>query len=229
MGSISWRCAYLLALVPLLTVAPSRAGAGKAAPPVIEAGSALLVDADTGAVLLARNARQRRPMASTTKIMTALLVLEHGRLDQMVMVSERAAQAGQSSVWLEPGEVLTLGDLLKGLLLKSGNDAAVAAAECVAGSEQAFVRKMNARALDLGAKDTHFANPHGLHHAHHYSTAADLALIARHAMRDPTFRRIVATKTDLIPNAHEPWDRFLRNHNRLLWMMREAVMNSRLG
>jgi len=227
MRLISWRGAWLLALVPLLMAAPCRgaeppAPAGKAAAPAVEAASALLVDAETGAVLFARNARQRRAIASTTKIMTAILVLEHGRLDEMATVSEHASQAGQSSVWLQPGERLSLRDLLKGILIRSGNDAAVAAAEYVAGSEQTFVARMNARARELGARDSHFVNPHGLHDPDHYSTAADLALLARHAMRDETFRSIVRSKTDVIANSREPWDRLLTNRNRLLWQMPEA-------
>ena len=224
-----WR-GWLLSLAALLIAsqcwgdvrAPAPAPNAVNGAPTIEAASAILVDADTGAVLFSKNAHQRRPMASTTKIMTAIIILQRGRLDQMTTVSERASKAGQSSVWLQPGETLSLEDLLKGILIKSGNDAAVAAAECVGGSVEGFVEKMNARARELGAGDTHFVNPHGLYQPGHYSTAADLALLARHAMLDPTFRSIVRSKTEVIADSGKPWDRLLVNHNKLLWLMPEA-------
>jgi D-alanyl-D-alanine carboxypeptidase (penicillin-binding protein 5/6) len=134
-------------------------------------------------------------MASTTKIMTALLALERGNLNQVVTVDVNAADMPDSSVMgLSPGERLTLRDLLYGLLLPSGNDAARQIARTIAGSEPAFVDLMNRRAAELGLADTHYANPHGLDAPGHYTSAADLAKLARIALRNPTFAQIVATQ-----------------------------------
>lgn len=177
----------------------------------------ILVDSVTGRVLYEKRCRTRRPPASTTKIMTAILALENGNLDDVVQVSARASETRFSSLHLKPGEKLTLESLLYGLLLRSGNDAAVCTAEHIAGSEKEFVEMMNERAKELGAKDTHFVNPHGLHNAKHYSTAFDLTLIARHAIRIPKFNEIVQTKTTHIERSTNSKDAFLRNTARFLW------------
>jgi D-alanyl-D-alanine carboxypeptidase (penicillin-binding protein 5/6) len=188
----------------------------------MQAAAAILVDAETGQVLYAKNADARRPIASTTKIMTALLVLEHGHLDQVCEVSKRAAETPQSSIWLQPGERLRLNDLLAAVLVKSANDAAVASAEAVAGTEDAFVTLMNERAHELGATNTHFTNPHGLYEPQHYSTARDLAIMARQALRNREFCRLVRTKHATIPWSGKDCDRLLVNKNKLLTVMRGA-------
>ncbi|MGC8839761.1 MAG: D-alanyl-D-alanine carboxypeptidase family protein, partial [Anaerolineae bacterium] len=163
------------------------------APPTPLAEAALLGDESTGEVLWEKNAHQRRAVASTTKIMTALLTLERADLDGEVVVSPAASYTGGNMVGLAPGERLSVRDLLYGLLLNSGNDAATALAEHVAGSAEAFVDLMNARAQALGMADTHFVNPHGLDAEGHYSSAYDLWLLTREAMKNPVFRDIVAT------------------------------------
>lgn len=186
--------------------------------PALTAASAVLMDVSSGRVLYAKNAHVQRPPASLTKVMTALLALEMGRPEEQVRVSEAAAAAGGSSIWLEAGETQTLADLIYGLMLRSGNDCAEAIAEHVAGSVDDFVLLMNRRAADLGAVDTHFRNPHGLPASGHVSTAADLALVSRQALLRPDFARIVATRRHVIPWLGQPWDRAVYNENRLLWL-----------
>jgi D-alanyl-D-alanine carboxypeptidase (penicillin-binding protein 5/6) len=160
--------------------------------PAIGATSAILLEGTTGTVLYAKNEHVRRPPASTTKILTALLALEEGNLKDIVAISQRAAAVRGSSARILPRQRIPLGDLLHGLLLPSGNDAAIAIAEHLASSESEFVRKMNIRARELGAVNSHFANPHGLDHPDHYSTAFDLAMITRVAMLYPQFSQTVS-------------------------------------
>lgn len=190
-----------------------------AAPPApsVRAASAVLVGVGSRRVLWEKDGRVRRAPASTTKIMTALAVVERGGLDEMVTVSPRAAATSGSTVWLSAGETLSVRDLLYGLLLTSGNDAAVALAEHVAGSVDDFARLMNEEARAIGATDTHFRNPHGLDEPGHYTTARDLALIAARALQEPLVARIVATKRATIAWPGHEVDRALRNKNRLLW------------
>lgn len=211
---LSALCLVLLLYRPLATAAPAAASA--AAPPAVSAAAAVLVEWRTGEVLYAKNAFARRPPASTTKVLTALLALERGRLGDPVAVSPRAARTGGSSMYLRPGQTYTLEELLYGLLLNSGNDAAVAIAEHLAGSVEEFARWMNERARAIGAHQSNFANPHGLHHPSHYSTAYDLALITRHALRHPVFAHMVAVREQRLRDG-DPGAQDLRNTNRLLW------------
>ena len=183
----------------------------------ISAKSAILIDANSGRVLYEHNAFEKLPMASTTKIMTGLLACESDKLNEAVKVSPFASGTEGSSLWLKVGEKLKLQDLTYGLMLKSGNDAAVAIAEYLGGSVNAFTLLMNKRAREIGAVNTNFENPHGLDSDGHYTTAYDLALIAREAMKNEKFREIVSTKTYSIPMQGEKWDRALKNHNKLLW------------
>ena len=183
----------------------------------ISAKSAVLIDGVSGRVLYEHNSYEKLPMASTTKIMTGLLACESGKLDETVKVTPFASGTEGSSLWLKIGEKLTLEELTYGLMLKSGNDAAVAIAEYLGGSVDAFALLMNKRAREIGAVNTNFKNPHGLDSDGHYTTAYDLALIAREAMKNDTFRKIVSTKTYSIPMEGEKWDRALKNHNKLLW------------
>ncbi len=190
-------------------------------PGELSAASALLMDADTGAILFARNARERRPPASITKIMTALLILEDGRLDDRVVITERATGASGSGLGLKRGQRITLRDLLWAMLLRSANDAALAAAQHVGGTEERFVARMNAKAISLGMEGTHFTNPHGLDDPDHYSTSYDLALLARQGLRNPTFAQMVQTREARLsiqtgPNGRVVKRRLLRTHNRLL-------------
>ena len=159
----------------------------------ITAKAYALVEAGSGRLLLGENEHERRPMASTTKIMTALLVLEAGEeLDTVIAVPPEAAGTEGSSMHLVAGEQLSLRDLLYGLMMVSGNDAAVTLAMHVSGSVEAFAARMNAKAAALGCTDTHFENPHGLHDPEHYTSACDLARIAAAAMALPFFRELVS-------------------------------------
>jgi len=183
----------------------------------VSADSAILIEATTGRVLFEQNAYVKRPMASTTKVMTAILALEHCDLDETVEVSENASGVGGSSIWLEVGESMPLSDMLFGLMLSSGNDAAIAIAEHVAGSVDAFVQMMNDKATEIGAYDTHFANPNGLPADDHYTTAYDLSLICAYAMRNAYFCEVVKTQYKTIPWEGHEWDRVVKNKNKLLW------------
>lgn len=183
----------------------------------ISARSAVLIDSSSGRILYEHNAHQHLPMASTTKIMTGLLACESGKLNKMVKTSPFASGTEGSSLWLKIGEKQTLENLTYGLMLKSGNDAAVAIAEYLGGNIDAFSLLMNKRAREIGAVNTSFKNPHGLDSDGHFTTAFDLALIAREAMKNSKFREIVSTKNYSIPMQGEKWDRALKNHNKLLW------------
>jgi len=215
-------CALLLA-TGLGFGGPGAAGGQEKATTLVQAKYAVLMDEGSGRVLYALNSSQRVPMASLTKVMTALLVLENGNLDQMVYISSMAAETGESTVSLEPGEILSRRDLLNVLLLSSANDAATALAESVAGSEDNFVAMMNSRARELGMNDTHFSNSHGLNAPDHYSSAYDLAVLSRKAMANPTFQQLVATKSAVLPWVGHPWPRFLVNHNQLLYRYSGAI------
>ncbi|MEW6553039.1 MAG: D-alanyl-D-alanine carboxypeptidase family protein [Actinomycetota bacterium] len=184
--------------------------------PAISAAAAILVDPATDDVLFEHNADQPLPMASTTKVMTAVVVLENASLQESVTVSAYAGAVGESSAWLDAGEVLTVEQLLYALLLQSANDAAVALAEHVGGSEGAFVEMMNEKARDMGLGHTSFANPHGLDAPNHYTSARDLAAITCYAMDIAEYRRIAETTTYELPWPGHPFPRVLENHNKLL-------------
>ena len=180
----------------------------------VPAQAAYLFEANSGRVLYAKNENVRLPMASTTKIMTALLAVESGRLRETVTVPEEAARTEGSSMHLTAGETLPLEDLVYGLMLTSGNDAAVAIACFLDGDTESFAARMNERAKALGLFDTHFVTPNGLHDPDHYTTARDLARLGAAALENPFFARIAATqyrKTEG-SNPHT-----LKNKNRLLW------------
>ncbi|MBI2862016.1 MAG: D-alanyl-D-alanine carboxypeptidase [Chloroflexi bacterium] len=183
-------------------------------PPSIVAEAAVAIDGETGQILYAKNPHQRMAPASTTKIATAILALEAGRLKEAFDVRVDSRTMVESSVMgLTPGVRMSLEGLLYGLLVQSGNDAAVAIAQGLAGSEEAFVAQMNEKAKELGLTDTHFVNPHGLDAEGHYMSPYDLAILARYAMRDPVFRKIVAT-TDITIREGGVYP--LRNSNHLL-------------
>ena len=182
----------------------------------VDAKAAVLMEAKTGRVLYAQNAHEALPMASTTKIMTALLALEKGDLSQLVTAGPNAFGVPGTSIYLSQGEQLTLEELLYGLLLASGNDAAVAIAEHIGGTAEAFCRMMTERAAALGCENTVFSTPHGLPAQNHHTTACDLALITRAALALPAFRQIVSTQRASIPWAGHAYDRVLTNKNKLL-------------
>jgi serine-type D-Ala-D-Ala carboxypeptidase (penicillin-binding protein 5/6) len=192
-------------------------GTAKADALKVTARSAVVMEQSSHRVLFEKNAHERLAMASTTKIMTALVALEHGSLTDIVTVSPNAARVGGSSIYLKAGEKLTLEQLLYGLMLQSGNDASVAIAEYIGGSVNGFLDMMNKRAAEIGAVDTHFASPNGLDCPGHYTTAFDLALIAATAMGNANFRTIVSTKGLYIPLEGQENGRYIKNKNKILW------------
>nr|WP_325301662.1 D-alanyl-D-alanine carboxypeptidase family protein [uncultured Dysosmobacter sp.] len=209
---MSRRTAAVLAALILLGTAVPRAAAVSTS-----AASAILMDADSGRVLYAQNADAKMLIASTTKIMTALVAIREGTLSDTVRVSSAAAGTEGSSMYLRAGEELTLETLLYGLMLCSGNDAAVAIAEHVGGSVAAFAKKMNETARELGMDNSSFANPNGLDAEGHYSTARDMARLACAAMENETLARIVSTRSVTIGG------RTMTNHNKLLGYLDSCV------
>ena len=188
-----------------------------------DAMGACVLDIATNRVLYSKDADKKLPMASTTKIMTAILAIELGNMDDVVTVSPNASGVEGSSIYLEVGEQLKLRDLLYGLMLSSGNDAAVAIAEHIGGSVENFVGLMNAKAKELGANNTHFVTPNGLHDENHYTTAYDLALIASYAMKNAEFAKIVSTQYYSIPWPNHKWDRVFKNKNKILWQYEGGI------
>lgn len=184
--------------------------------PSVSAQSAILVEASHGHIVYEKNARVRLPMASTTKIMTAIVALEHADPSTVIEIPPSAVGIEGSSIYLYAGERLSLEHLLYALLLESANDAAAAIAIALAGSIATFAEWMNAKAIELELTDTHFTNPHGLDHEQHYTTAADLAKIAAYCMTNSLFRSIVSTQRITIPLHDTEGVRLLINHNRLL-------------
>lgn len=186
----------------------------------VSAQSAILTELTSGRVLYSKNPDTRLPMASTTKIMTALVALEKGAdtLDEISEISDAAAGVEGSSMYLEKGEKMTLRELLYGLMLPSGNDAAVAIAERIGGSVDDFVNMMNQKAEQLGLTNTHFANPNGLPDESHYSSARDMAKMTESAMKNEAFAEIVKSKTYKIAGEGKAYPRVLTNHNKLLKM-----------
>ena len=211
------RCGWLWLWVVLGAILIPCGGAAQGkGPPKVTARAALVMDGGDGAILWARNPDLRLSPASTTKVMTAILALESDRLDRSLTASRRACRTVPSKVNLRPGQRFPLQDLVYAILLNSANDASVAIAEGLGGSVSAFAARMTARARQLGAKNTRFANPHGLTEESHYSTARDLATIFRHAMSLPKFRAIAATKATTISEENGTRKVTLRSHNRLL-------------
>lgn len=182
----------------------------------LSAQKAIVVDGHTGRVIYEKNADDRSLIASTTKIMTALIVCERCNVLDRVRIPKEAVGIEGSSVCLKAGEVLTVQELLYGLMLHSGNDAAVALAIYCAGTVEDFAQLMNDKARALGMNNSRFENPHGLDDPHHYSTARDLAVLASYAMANPVFAKTVSTKQVNITG------RYLSNHNKLLWSLEGA-------
>ncbi len=180
----------------------------------LAARGAIVIDAQTGASLYEKNADEPQFPASTTKIMTALLVIEAGDLDREVECTLEDSKVGESSLSLKAGQRYTRRQMLYGLMLKSANDVAHALGRDNAGSAAAFCEKMTRRAAELGAKSTNFTNANGLHHRLHYCSPRDLAIIARAAMQQPYFRQLVSTRSYDWPSAEGP-PRLLPNRNRL--------------
>lgn len=183
----------------------------------VSAVNAVLMELGSGRVLYEKEAHEKKRIASITKIMTAILAVESGKLDEMVTVSDRAFGTEGSSLYLKRGQKMKLEDLVYGLMLRSGNDAAVAIAEHVGGSLEGFVFLMNQKAEEIGMTNSSFTNPHGLDNTkNHYSTAYDMALLTRYAMNNDTFKKISSTKEHRAPNPNEKWDYEWGNKNKML-------------
>ncbi len=212
-----------LALVLAPEASASKSNSGIPDPPTVSAKSAVLLEAESGRVITGKREHVRMPMASTTKIMTALVAMERVPLDRVVSVSAKAVGVEGSSVYLFAGEELTMEALLYAMLLESANDAAAAIAIEVGGSIDAFADLMNEKAKELGLADTHFKNPHGLGDEDHYTTAYDLAVIAAEALKNVTFRRIVSTYKKTIPMQSTGGVRLLINHNKMLRLYDGAI------
>ena len=212
-----WKRLCSGALACALLSCPTAAGAVEAGQPV-SAASAILVDGSSGRVLYEKDAHQKRLIASTTKLMTALVALESGhRLDEVVTIAPEWTGAEGSSLYLRPGEEITLEALLYGLLLRSGNDAALAVAGHCGGTVEDFVTLMNRKARELGMEQSAFANPNGLNAEGHYSTAYDMALLARACLRNQALVEIASTKSITFGT------RSFTNHNKLLWQYEGCI------
>lgn len=188
--------------------------------PQVSANSYIVIDKETSRIIASRNSNRKMPMASTTKIMTALVALEEIlNIDNEVIVPDYCTNIEGSSIYLKPNQQISLKDLLYGLMLRSGNDAAMAVANYVGGKDiDTFIEKMNMYANKLGAYNTHFENPHGLHHSNHYTTAYDLAIITKYALSNDKFKEIVSSKKYKSENT-----------NALFYNKNKVVLNYKYG
>lgn len=189
---------------------------------VVSAEAAALIDVSTGRILWSHEGEKKMLVASTTKILTAIVAIEQGDLSSQVTVSGNAFGVEGSSLYLKNGEKMSLEHMLYGLMLRSGNDAATAIAEHIGGSVEGFVVLMNQKAEHIGMSRSHFVNPHGLNADDHYSTALDMARLTAYALKNPIFAQIVKTKVKKAPNPHEKWDYTWYNKNKLLAMYEGA-------
>ena len=205
------KIALLLCTILLINMNVNIAAADK---PQVEAKSAILIDFETGRVLWEKNSREPMAMASTTKIMTAIIALESGKMNDMVTVSTKAAAAPKVKMYLTAGEKISMQTLMQAIMLQSSNDAAVAIAEHIAGSVDAFCEMMTAKARELGAIDTIFRTPSGLDKDDHQSTAYDLALITRYALANKDFVNLINTRSATGTSSLRTYD--IMNKNRLL-------------
>lgn len=187
------------------------------------AKAAVLINGDTGEVIYEQNANERLPMASTTKIMTALLLCEYGNFEKEITVTAEMLRVEGSSMGLLAGDKVTLHDLLYGLLLASGNDAANVTAYVIGGTVDGFVKTMNKKAEQLGLKNTHFNTPSGLDGESHYTTALDLANLTRYAMQNEEFAKAAGSKSATLCYGNPPYRRTLSNHNKLLSSFEDTV------
>lgn len=207
----SYICVIILAI--WIASFPRQAGAEV----TVSAHHAVLMEQVSGRVLFEKNAHEQRKIASITKIMTAILAIESGKMDNQVTISDKAIGTEGSTLYLKNGQKMKLRDLVYGLMLRSGNDAAVAIAEYVGGSMEGFVWLMNQKAQEIGMENTHFSNPHGLDNTeNHYSTAYDMALLTRYAMNNEEYRKISSTKVHRASNPFEKWDYSWKNKNKML-------------
>lgn len=216
----------LLFMLVIAAVFPAESYAA----PSVTASGAILMDQDSGRVLYEHNAHEKRRIASITKIMTAILAIESGQMEKTVEISNSASGTEGSSLFLRPGQKMKLEDLVYGLMLRSGNDAAVAIAEQVGGSLEGFSWLMNKKAEEIGMKNTQFTNPHGLDNTKgHFSTAYDMALLTKYAMKNEKYRTIAGTKVHRAPNSLEKWEYRWTNKNRLLTSLYKYCTGGKTG
>ncbi|GAX91840.1 D-alanyl-D-alanine carboxypeptidase family protein [Effusibacillus lacus] len=217
---------FLLILIMMLLIAFPLSSYGKgdwdpeqyAREVPISAETAALIDVQSGRILYGKNMHKQMRIASLTKIITAIVAIESGRLEETVTTSKNAYRVEGSSIYLELGEKQKLIDLVYAIMLRSGNDAATAIAEHVGGgSIQKFAEMMNRKVKELGLTGTHFVNPHGLDAEDHYSTAHDMAVLTAYALRNPVFAEVVRTKVKRIPWEGKEWDRVMSNKNKMLY------------
>ena len=182
----------------------------------VSAECAVLISQQTGEVIFQKNAYEHHSMASTTKIMTSLLAAQSGKLHDEITVSKEMIQVEGTSMGLLPGDSVSLYELIYGMLLPSGNDAANVTAYYLGGNVENFAKKMNAKAKEIGMDNTNFVTPSGLDDKNHYSTAYDMALLGRYAVNDPVFRSVCSSKKVTLSYETPPYKRTLYNHNRLL-------------
>lgn len=191
----------------------------------LSAENAILIDQRTGEILFEQNAHHKQSVASITKIMTAIIAIESGQMDDVTKASRNAIHTEGSSIYLEEGEKMNMTDLVYGLMLRSGNDASIAIAEHIGGSEEGFVFLMNEKARWLGMTNTNFDNPHGLEEENHYSTAYDMALLMQYAMNNPEFQTISNTTMYTAETRSYGW----KNKNKLLTQLYEYSTGGKTG
>ena len=213
---MAWRWVVAAGLAALVAGSGASGAPHAEGPKKIKAPAAIVIDAGTGRVLWAKREHMRRPIASTTKIMTALVAMEHLRPNEIVVVTRKAARVPYGE-GLKAGERVPAWKLYYGLLLASANDTAVALAEAAGGTREHFLRLMNEKARALGLRHTHYRSASGLIDEGNYSTVHDLAMLTRHALRVPRFREIVATKLKRVWWKPPVWAKLYENHNKLLW------------
>jgi D-alanyl-D-alanine carboxypeptidase (penicillin-binding protein 5/6) len=218
---VTWRVVVVAALVALAAGGVAR-GVPHAKGLKVRAPAAIVIDADTGRILYSKRQHMRRPIASTTKIMTALVAMERLGPNEIVVVPREATRVQPSKEWLRAGERVPAWKLYYGLLLESGNDTAVALAVAAGGTRVRFLKLMNQKARTLGLRHTHYRSASGLIDEGNYSTVHDLAMLARHALRNPRFRSVVATKHKRVWWRPPVREKLYENHNKLLWHYRGA-------
>ncbi len=207
---------FLCLFISVLTLLCPTSVFAAAGAPSVSAQSAVLMSIEDGTVIFEKCSHKKLPMASTTKIMTCLVALERGNLSDVVKIAPEAIGVEGTSLYLQKGDSCSLLDLLYAVMLRSANDAAAAVAYHIGGTIENFSDMMNEKAAELGLKDTHFMNPHGLHHSEHYTTAYDFALLASYAMKNEEFAKIVSSKEHTVSLNDGSLKKPIVNHNRLL-------------
>ena len=213
---------FVMLMIISICISPSKEGQASID---VSANNAVLIELNTGEILFEKQAHEIQSIASITKLMTAIIAIESNKMDEEAVTSRRAIYTEGSSIYLEQGEKMTIRDLVYGLMLRSGNDAAVAISEHIGGSVEGFVYLMNEKASWLGMTRTNFTNPHGLEDDNHYSTAYDMALLMRYAMNNPQFVEISGTTAYRSEKRSYSWF----NKNKLLTKLYEFCTGGKTG